>query len=64
MNILRKYTDSELEALERAAQRYRWLREQHWSDGKVTITRPGSVELGHDTFSGGRLDLVIDEALS
>jgi hypothetical protein len=54
----------EINCLRKDAERYRWLREQHWSDGKVTVTTPGSVKLGHDTFSRERLDLVIDEARS
>lgn len=66
-DILIEITTPALEANKcerRDAERYRWLREQNWSDGKVTVTRPGSVKLGHDTFSRERLDSVIDEARS
>lgn len=50
----------------RDAQRYRWLREQHWSDNVVGIVRhPGEVlKLGTVCYSDASLDRLIDEALA
>ena len=50
----------------RDAQRYRWLREQHWSDNVVGIVRhPGEVlKTGTVCYSDASLDRLIDEALA
>jgi len=50
----------------RDAQRYRWLRNQHWSDNVVGIVRhPGEVlKLGTVCYSDASLDRLIDEALA
>lgn len=45
------------------AERYRWLREQHWStDGTLAVVcdPTHSVYPGSDCPSGGRLDEAID----
>lgn len=50
----------EVQALRQDAERYRWLRDQHWSSGSLTVTHPKSVVLGCDTYSLHRLDGEID----
>lgn len=44
------------------AERYRWLREQHWTDNTMAAVRwpKEAVKLGHDCPSGDRLDEEID----
>lgn len=48
------------------AARYRWLRQQHWSDAPmcVVIQPHFAVKLGHDCPAGDRLDDAIDAAMS
>jgi len=52
--------DDKLDAL-----RYRWLRDQHWSDGIVTVVNnpKNNVMIGTQCYSGGLLDAFIDERL-
>lgn len=47
------------------AQRYRWLREQHWSDGAVAVidSPRTNTKVGTRCYSGGLLDAFIDERL-
>lgn len=47
------------------AERYRWLRAQHWSDNNIAVVRNprDAMKLGHDAPSGDRLDAFIDEAM-
>ena len=53
------------EALRKDADRYRWLRSQHWneSDMAVACHPKKSVKLGFDCPSGERLDHAIDAAM-
>lgn len=57
--------DSELGRLlsdEKDVKRYRWLREQHWSDnGMAVVSKANSIKLGADCPSDDRLDKMIDE---
>lgn len=50
---------------DRDAQRYRWLRSQHWHDNTIAaVYRPkDAMKLGHDAPAGERLDELIDQAL-
>lgn len=47
------------------ALRYRWLRDQHWSDGIVAVVNnpKNNVMIGTQCFSSGLLDAFIDERL-
>lgn len=50
----------------RDAERYRWLREQHWHDADLCVVRhpKKSVKLGYDCPSGEHLDKTIDAAIA
>ena len=52
---------AEVEALRADAERYRWLRAQHWHDGPmcVVVAPKQSVKLGADCPSEERLDAFI-----
>lgn len=54
------------EALETDADRYRWLREQHWNEADVFVIAgsKSQVHLGTDCPRLDRLDAAIDAALS
>ena len=58
-------TDEELVALKKDAERYRWLRQQHWSDGKyaVVMNPTESVKLGSWCPSLEMLDKIIDKEM-
>lgn len=58
ITLVRKYVKD--------AARYNWLRQQHWSDGKLAvISAPRwNVKLGAHCPSGEYLDKLIDEAMS
>lgn len=45
-----------------AAERYRWLREQHWDKSPiaVVVNPKAAVKLGHECPSGIRLDQLLD----
>lgn len=47
------------------AQRYRWLRGQHWSDNVIAVVgKPKTTVLvGTECYSGDRLDAFVDERL-
>lgn len=47
------------------AQRYRWLRGQHWSDNVIAVVgKPKTTVLvGTECYSGDRLDTFVDERL-
>ena len=51
-------------SLVRDAERYRWLRAQHWSDSKdtLTVTAARNIRLGSDCPFTERLDEAIDAA--
>ena len=53
---------AEMETLRKDAERYRWLRAQHWNDGRLAVVADpkGAIKLGHDCPSFGRLDEQID----
>lgn len=55
----------ELEANEKDAERYRWLRAQNWNDGLLAVVAnpKDAVKLGHDCPSLARLDEQIDAAM-
>lgn len=55
---------TELEALRRDAERYRWLRAQCWNQSSLcVVAQPKvAVKLGHDCPSFERLDEAIDAA--
>jgi hypothetical protein len=50
---------------EKDAERYRWLRAQHWNESNMAVVRypKTSVKLGFDCPSGERLDEAIDAAI-
>lgn len=52
-----------IDELRRDAARYRWLREQHWSDKTLTVTKSKYVEFGRLTYSLEMLDQAIDAAI-
>lgn len=56
---------SEVERLRKNADRYEWLRAQHWSDADVAVVcQPKkSIRLGFDCPSLQRLDDLIDSAM-
>lgn len=55
---------SRLDSPEKDAARYRWLREQHWSNkGMCVVAKAENVKLGSFCPSTDLLDAAIDEAL-
>jgi hypothetical protein len=48
------------------AQRYRWLRAQHWNESNMAVVcdPKKSVKLGYDCPSGERLDEIIDASIA
>lgn len=54
-----------LAADKRDAERYRWLRKQHWNEAELcVVARPkDAVKLGYDCPSLDRLDAQIDAAI-
>jgi hypothetical protein len=50
----------------RDAARYRWLRQQHWSEAPlcVVVQPRHAVKLGHDCPALERLDAALDEAMA
>ena|SRR5258708_3374605 len=57
---------AEIDGLKRDAERYRWLREQHWNEADIAVVcyPKKSVKLGFDCPSGQRLDEAIDAAIA
>jgi len=55
--------DAILEPYKRDAERYRWLREQHWTNGTLTVAKPEDVMLGRMTYSDKYLDETIDQVM-
>jgi hypothetical protein len=53
---------AELEACREDAERYRWLRAQHWNDNTYAVVEhpKDSVRLGWDLPYGDRLDRILD----
>lgn len=63
--LVLEYAIKEAVEAERAdAERYRWLRAQHWSEAPVcVVARPkDAVRLGYYCPSLDRLDAIIDDA--
>ena len=60
-----RYLKTENEALRKDAERYRWLRGQHWNESEIAVVRhpKKAVKLGFDCPSEGRLDCAIDAAM-
>lgn len=56
---------AENDRLRKDAERYRWLRKQHWSDGylSVVVNAKANVRLGARCPSHDALDATIDEAM-
>mgnify|MGYP006345400205 FL=1 len=55
----------EAEAAEKDAERYRWLRAQHWDTGLLAVVADpkDAIKLGYDCPSLARLDEQIDAAM-
>lgn len=55
---------AEVDAMRADAERYRWLRQQHWYEAAlcVVVNPKNAVKLGHDCPSLERLDAAIDAA--
>lgn len=53
----------DIEQLRRDAERYRWLRSQHWTNGNLAVIRTSSLQLGTQTYTAERLDAQIDVAI-
>lgn len=56
--------DERIAALELNDARYRWLRHQHWTDGKLVVVKMPCLKIGSDCPSLERLDAAIDAALT
>ena len=58
--------DDNLETRRMDAERYRWLRAQHWSDSMlaVVVDPKSAVKLGYDCPSLQRLDEIVDFAMA
>ena len=57
--------DAEIDELRKDAERYRWLRAQHWSTSSLCVVAdPGdAVKLGRTCPSGEYLDIAVDDAM-
>jgi hypothetical protein len=57
---------AELAECKQDAERYRWLRLQHWDTGPLAVVRSpkDAIKLGHDSPSNERLDTYIDAAMA
>lgn len=53
--------DSQWEEVCRDAERYRWLREQHWTKDTLSVVRTECLGIGDDTFTLDLLDRAIDD---
>ena len=60
-----KKLQAENEALRKDAERYRWLRGQHWNESEMAVVchPKKAVKLGFDCPSEGRLDSAIGAAM-
>ena len=60
------YWKAQAEANAKDAERYRWLRTQHWSDGvmAVAVDPKKAIKLGQYCPSFGLLDDAIDAAMA
>lgn len=58
-------TSCKLQQMEKDAARYRWLRQQNWSDAKFCVVSDpkNAVKLGYSCPSGDLLDNAIDVAM-
>lgn len=57
---------AERDAMAKDAERYRWLRSQHWYTGTLAVVRDPkhAIKIGHEAPFGNRLDEAIDAALA
>lgn len=55
----------ECEALRKDAERYRWLRSQHWDTAELCVVMDpkDAVKLGRTCPSGEYLDIAVDDAM-
>ncbi len=55
----------ELAALRKDAERYRWLRAQHWDTAELCVVMDpkDAVKLGRTCPSGEYLDIAVDDAI-
>ena len=55
-----------VEALRKDAERYRWLRAQHWNTSPLCVVADpkDAVKLGHCCPSGDMLDMAVDDAMA
>ena len=58
------WANEEIERLRADAERYQWLRKQHWAESKLCVVADPktAVRLGSDCPSLERLDEIIDNA--
>lgn len=63
--IIRSLAD-QVEALQADAERYRFLRIQHWSESEICVVSSPkeAVKLGYDCPSADRLDAAIDAQIA
>lgn len=56
---------AERDVLRRDAERYRWLRAQHWNTSPLCVVAEpkDAVKLGHCCPSGEYLDIAVDDAM-
>ena len=59
-----EHLTAELAAARVDAERYRWLRSQHWDSSRIVcvVDPKSAVKLGHNCPSEARLDAAIDAA--
>ena len=56
---------AEIDALRKDAERYRWLRAQHWDTAELCVVMDpkDAVKLGRTCPSGEYLDIAVDDAM-
>jgi hypothetical protein len=65
LDYLHGMTPQQAAALRKDAERYRWLRAQHWNTGQLCVVAEpkDAVKLGHCCPSGEHLDIAVDDAM-
>jgi len=56
--------DEALREIQKDAERYHWLKNQHWTFKTLCVTRPDAIKLGMLTYTEERLDAMIDMYLA
>ena len=56
--------EAENELLRKDAERYRWLRAQHWTKNIAVMYQPRDMLVGYTFPSGDQLDELIDRVMS